>query len=94
MIILWYNKLYNDYSAANPGATTLQKKQYVRAQFHRYDAVFNTPVEEGGYGYTNISGLNDHQHYADKGAYKVAGIIADLIVKSGSTLGDYVVVPQ
>lgn len=89
-----YNKLYNDYSAANPGATTLQKKQYVRAQFHRYDAVFNTPVEEGGYGYTNISGLNDHQHYADKGAYKVAGIIADLIVKSGSTLGDYVVVPQ
>jgi len=89
-----YNSLYNEYAAANPDATTLEKKQYVRSQFHRYDAVFNTPVADGGYGYTGISGLNDQQHYADKGAYKVAGIIADLIVKSGSTLGDYVVVPQ
>ena len=86
-----YNSIYAEYAAANPGASTLQKKQYVRSQFHRYDAVFNAPVSEGGYGYTGISGLNDQQHYADRGAKRVAEIIATLISQTDCILADYLI---
>lgn len=86
-----FKSIYADYMQENPGCTTLEAKQYVRSQFHRYDAVFNAPVSEGGYGYTGITGIDDPTHFHDRGAYRLAGIIATLISETDCTLADYLI---
>ena len=86
-----YNSILSEYKAENPNAADLAARQYVRGQFHRYDAIFNASVEDGGYGYTGITGMNDNIHFADRGAKRLAGIIAKLIFQTDCTLADYLV---
>ncbi len=86
-----YNSILSEYKVENSECTDLEAKQYVRGQFHRYDAIFNKPVAEGGYGYTGITGMDDNIHFADRGANRLAGIIATLISQTDCTLADYLI---
>ena len=86
-----FNSLYNEYNKTHPGCTSLEAKRHVRKQFHIYDAVFNAPESEGGYGMEGTWDLDDCTHFHDKGSKRLTEIIATLISKSNSTLADYVI---
>lgn len=83
-----YNDMVADYKAKNTSATDAEAYNYVRNSFHIY-AVSSPNPPEGidSFGDTN---KDDPTHFNTVGANKLAGIIANLIKESGSSLGKYV----
>ena len=84
-----YNDMANSYLAENEGATKVQAYNYVRNYFHLFMSK-GTPPE--GYQYSGEG--NDSTHHNTVASKYLAKILAQLLVESGSTLGDYVVLPQ
>lgn len=86
-----YNQILADYKLKNPSDTDAVAKNFVRAQFHRYTQIFNASVENGGFGFNIDDEINDNIHFNDRGAKRLAEVIATLIVNSNSTLKDYII---
>lgn len=86
-----YNQILADYKLKNPSDSDAVAKNFVRAQFHRYTQVFNASVEDGGFGFNIVNEINDNIHFNDRGAKRLAEVIATLIVNSNSTLKDYII---
>lgn len=82
-----YNDMVVDYKAKNPLADDKEAYNYVRNSFHIY-AVSSPNPPEGidSFGETT---KDDATHFNTIGANKLAGIIADLIKTSDSSLGRY-----
>lgn len=91
-LIKTYNAMVNEYQQANPEATTVEAKNYVRNYFHLYGASSTNPPP--GWEDFGSKTTDDDMHHNFVGSNKVASIIAKLLAQSDSPLGDYVVFPN
>ncbi len=101
-----YETMYETYLSENPDATISEARDYVRYYFHLYVSEIMKPIDEGGWGIIYISKLphkyykwnaetgytyiNDTTHVNERGAQKIAEVIATLISQSDSALADFV----
>ena len=101
-----YEEMHDSYRKENTDATVAQARDYVRYYFHLYVSEIMKPTDEGGWGITYISKLphkyykwdaetgytyiNDTTHVNQRGAEKIAEVIASLIADSDSSLAKFV----
>lgn len=84
-----YLDMVDEYLANNEGATKKDAYNHVRNYFHLYYSKGTPPA-----GYTYSGTGNDSTHHNTVASKHLAKILAELLVESGSPLGDYVVIPQ
>lgn len=82
-----YNDMVAEYKLENPSADDKTAYNYVRNSFHIYAVSSHNPPE--GIDSFGDTKKDDATHFNTIGANKLAGIIADLIKTSNSSLGRY-----